>query len=168
MHLRRMLVALLLATLPSAVPAVRAQIPSGAPLTLDVAGTVQQPLHLTVQDIESVPAEHVNASFVTEHGEQRGDYTGVSLWALLERAKLADVPGRRGHLWQSVTVTGRDGYAVMISIGELDPNFEGKAVIIAYKRDDQPLPAAEGLRLVVPGDKHAGRSVRDVVRIEVK
>ena len=48
---------------------------------------------------------------------------------------------------------------------ELDPNFEGKQVLVAYAQDGKPLPA---LRLVIPADAHAGRNVRDVVAIEVR
>jgi DMSO/TMAO reductase YedYZ molybdopterin-dependent catalytic subunit len=137
-------------------------------IAVAVEGAVQNPLHLTTQDIEGMPAEHVNASYVTGHGQEKGDYEGVLLWTLLDRAQLTQEPRRRDHLRETVTVTGRDGYAVIFSIGELDPDFEGKSVILAYQRNDQPLPTAEGLRLVVPGDKHGGRYVRDVVRIEVK
>lgn len=53
-------------------------------------------------------------------------------------------------------------------MAELDPNFEGKQVIIAYERNGEPIPGNIGLRLVVPGDKHGGRSVRDVIRIDVR
>jgi hypothetical protein len=38
-------------------------------------------------------------------------------------------------------------------------------VIVAYAEDGKPL---DGLRLIVPGDKHGGRAVKDVVHIEVK
>ena len=60
---------------------------------------------------------------------------------------------------------GQDGYAVALAIGELDPNFEGKQVLIAYAQDDKPLP---GLRLVVPADIRGGRGVHDLAAIEVR
>jgi DMSO/TMAO reductase YedYZ molybdopterin-dependent catalytic subunit len=137
-------------------------------IAVDVEGAVQHRLHLTAQDIEGMPAERVSASYVTGHGQEKADYVGVLLWTLLDRAQLNQESRRRDHLRETVTVTGRDGYAVIFSMGELDPDFEGKSVILAYQRSDQPLPVAEGLRLVVPGDKHGGRCVRDVVRIEVR
>ena len=52
-------------------------------------------------------------------------------------------------------------------MGEIDPRFEGKNVIVAYDKDGKPLSAAEGLRLVVPLDHHGGRAVRDIATIEV-
>jgi hypothetical protein len=61
-----------------------------------------------------------------------------------------------------VLVTGRDGYAVAVAIGEIDPDFENKTILLV---DDG---AEKGLRLIVPGDKKGGRAVRDVVRIEIE
>lgn len=49
--------------------------------------------------------------------------------------------------------------------GELDPELEGKQVLIAWPRDGQPLATPQ---IVVPGDKRAGRGVHDVVEIEVR
>jgi hypothetical protein len=40
-------------------------------------------------------------------------------------------------------------------------------VILAYDRDGKPFDAG-GFRLIVPGDKHGGRNVQNVVQIEVK
>jgi hypothetical protein len=53
-------------------------------------------------------------------------------------------------------------------MGEIAPMAEGKPVMIAYLRDGKPIEPAGTVRLVVPGDHHAARSVHDVVRIEVK
>jgi DMSO/TMAO reductase YedYZ molybdopterin-dependent catalytic subunit len=47
-------------------------------------------------------------------------------------------------------------------MGEIDPAFEGKQVLLAYEGDGKAIP----LRLVVPGDKRGGRAVKDVVRVE--
>jgi hypothetical protein len=65
-----------------------------------------------------------------------------------------------------LVVRAQDGYAAVLSIGEIDPALEGKAVILAYRQDDRPgdLPA---LKLIVPGDKMGARMVRDVTEVEV-
>ena len=52
-------------------------------------------------------------------------------------------------------------------LAELDPEFEGKEVLIANTADGRPM-ADGGLRLVVPGDQRGGRSVHDLVRIVVR
>ena len=49
-------------------------------------------------------------------------------------------------------------------MGEIDPRFEGKSVIVAYQKDGQPVSS---LRLIVPGDSHAGRDVRDLAELTV-
>src|SRR5262249_38614865 len=64
-------------------------------------------------------------------------------------------------------VTGRDGYTGAPAIGERDPPVEGKSVILAYD-GGEPAASRTALRLVVPGDVHGGRSVRDVATIEVR
>lgn len=40
-------------------------------------------------------------------------------------------------------------------------------MLLAWRKDGQPMGAGE-LRLIVPNDKRGGRSVHDVVRIEVR
>ena len=52
------------------------------------------------------------------------------------------------------------------TLGEIDPHYEGKQVILAYSGGEPPASFAS-LRLVVPGDAH-GRSVRDIESIEVR
>ncbi|WP_336800725.1 hypothetical protein [Kaistia sp. MMO-174] len=54
-----------------------------------------------------------------------------------------------------------------LSIGELDPQCAGEAVILAYEGGAPPA-SPDRLRLMVTGDAHGGCSVRDVVRIELK
>lgn len=64
-------------------------------------------------------------------------------------------------------VRGRDGYAVLFSLGELDAALGAKSVVIATQCDGKPIPDADGpYRLVVPGEGRAARSVRQVVTIE--
>jgi DMSO/TMAO reductase YedYZ molybdopterin-dependent catalytic subunit len=48
------------------------------------------------------------------------------------------------------------------------PDFEGKSAILAITENGQPLPPEDGIRLIVPGDKHGGRAVRDVVKIDIQ
>jgi len=144
----------------------RATLAETAKLSLD--GLVQTPLSLSVADLASLPSTEFDTSFLTGHGAESAHFRGVSLWSLVERATLAFEPGKkRADLRHYLLVTGQDGYAVVISFGEIDPDFEGKQVILAYDRDGKNFDAG-GLRLIVPGDKHGGRDVHDVVHIEVK
>jgi hypothetical protein len=89
------------------------------------------------------------------------------LWSLIQKAGFIDEPGKNPALRHTLIVTGWDGYAVALAVGELDPLYEGKSVILAY--DGGVLPASRtALRLFVPTDVHGGRSVRDVATIDIR
>jgi DMSO/TMAO reductase YedYZ molybdopterin-dependent catalytic subunit len=133
-----------------------------------IAGQVQHPATLTVADLEKLPAASAAVSFETDHGPQSANYTGALLWTVLSNAGPVDAPGKNAKLRHTYLVSASDGYAVSLSEGELDPNFEGKSVILAYAKDGKPLDAADGIRLIVPGDRHGGRAVRGVVKIDVQ
>jgi hypothetical protein len=91
----------------------------------------------------------------------------VLLWDLLAQAGTVDGAGTNSRLRHTLLVTSRDGYSVAIALGELDPAYGNKKVLLAYKGTDN-VPSFAHLRLLVPGDVHAGRAVRDIASIEVR
>ncbi len=131
-----------------------------------VATSVEQTHSIAPALVEQLPAVEEKISFLTAHGPEQGSYTGALLWSVLERAEMLG-GDRRAHLRRTIVVTGRDGYAAVLALAEIDPEFEGKQVLLAYRRDGKPIDG-NALRLVVPSDRHGGRSVRDVVRIELR
>ena len=133
-----------------------------------IGGAVQHPATVTVDDLKRLPPIAVPISFQTDKGVESANYTGALLWTVLTNAAPVDAPGRNARLRHTFLVTGSDGYMVSLSEGELDPMFEAKSVILAYEKDGKPLDPAGSIRLVVPGDKHGGRAVRDIVRIDVQ
>ena len=139
--------------------------PSPAPVAITavaITGQVEHPATYAIADLASHPTLEVDGA---REGGATSQYTGTLLWPLLATAKLISGPDRGSRLQHVLLVRGADGYAVTLAIGELDPLFEGKQVIIATKQDGVALAA---LRLLVPGDKHAARNVRDLVSIEVR
>jgi hypothetical protein len=124
------------------------------------------PVSLSPADLTQFPAEQVATSFLTEHGTRSAGFTGPLLWAVLAKAGAIDPAKPRDAVRQALLVTGSDGYVALVGMGEIAPDFEGKQVILAISADGKPLEAGH-LRLVVPADKRGGRSVRDVVRIDV-
>ena len=158
--MRRVLVALVLcaALLPGAARAAG----DSAPIVID--GVVKHALHLTAKDLRAMPPVKRTVTFQTDKGPSTATYVGVALWRLIARAQVND-GAKWGELRHVLAVTGSDGYVVMISLGEIDPNFGNAPMMIAYERDGKPLDA---LRLVAPGDKHGARDVRDLVRLEVR
>jgi hypothetical protein len=136
--------------------------------TLAVDGRVEHPLTFDRTALAKLPQTSVDVTEGTAHGQMTGHYTGVLLWDLIAQAKIKPDPDKmKHHLQDTILVTGRDGYAVSLSLGELDPMFEGKQVIIETPGPDAGKAPSE-LRLIVPNDKMAGRAVKDVVRIDVE
>jgi molybdate transport system regulatory protein len=131
------------------------------------SGKVKHPLRLSVDVLRKLPAERAEVSFQTARGIEKSSYTGVLLWTLLGEAGGIDDSAKGAELRHTISITGRDGYNVVVSTGEIAPDFGGKAAMIAYERDGEEF-GDKGLRVVMPGDKHGGRYVRDVVEIEVK
>jgi hypothetical protein len=131
-----------------------------------IATPVEQTHSIDPAMVEQLPAVEEKISFLTGHGPEQATYTGALLWSVLERTEVLD-SDRRARLRRTIVVTGRDGYSAALALAEIDPEFEGKQVLLAYRRDGKPTDG-NALRLVVPGDRHGGRSVRDVVRIELR
>jgi DMSO/TMAO reductase YedYZ molybdopterin-dependent catalytic subunit len=157
------LAGLLLASLAAA--AAQEAVTTPAP-TLAIAGRVAYPRTVTLAELQAMPAATVEVATTTSAGVQRVTYTGPLLWTLVQAAQSVDEPGSGNTALQHTFLArGQDGYAVALSIGEIDPRMEGKQVVVANARDGQPMAT---LRLVVPGDLHAARSVRDLVAIEVR
>ena len=141
--------------------------PAAAPAAVELVltGRIEHPRTLTLADLQALPPTSVEVAHASNQGEQRASYTGTLLWTLLGAVVPVERDGPRTRLEHTLLARGRDGYAVALAIGELDPRMAGTQVVVAYARDGTPTPA---LQLVVPGDSHAGRSVRDLVAIEVR
>jgi hypothetical protein len=135
--------------------------------SLSLTGKVKQPQQFDLDKLRALASQDVQVSFDTEHGPQQTHYTGVLLWALLDQAGGIDDAAKGAVLRHVIKITGKDGYFVVLSTGEISPDFGAKPAMIAYQRDNEA-PGAGGFRLVMAGDKKGGRNVRDVVAIEVE
>jgi hypothetical protein len=105
--------------------------------------------------------------FSSGRGEQQNEWTGPLLWDVLRLSGVVDGAGPRELAHLAVRVTGADGYSAVIALGEIAPQFAGRPVQLADQENAAPLPN-RALRLIVPGDVVGGRSVRDVVRIDIE
>lgn len=105
---------------------------------------------------------------VTAHGATQR-CTGVSLAALAARAGLPTGEALRGPaLTWAIVAQARDGYRLAFTLAEIDPRLGNKLVVIADRCDGAPLAADDGpLRLAVPGEARAARSLRGLVRLRV-
>ncbi len=96
-------------------------------------------------------------------------YHGRSLLEVLEKGGLdvKTMAGEREAAAAVVVATGRDGYAVVFSVGELTSNRSNPKVYLVADKDGEPLPENEGpVRLIVYGDKV--RSAYGLATIELR
>lgn len=132
---------------------------------LQITGNVDHTLNMTVSAIEAMPPTTITATLVSSGNPQDDgtfNYTGVTLWSLLQRA---GVPSNAS----SVGVFGSDGYQADLTIKEIENNSQ---IIMAYKENGQFMkPESQGgygpLRLIVGTDTYAERWVYWVVEIQV-
>lgn len=132
-----------------------------------LTGAVKTPLVFDQKTLDTLAVTTIDVSYATSSGAAKGSYTGVLLWDVLRKAALVNEAGKNSLLRHTLLITSRDGYAVALALGELDPAYGNKKVLLAYKSSDS-LASVDHMRLLVPGDIHSGRAVRDVVSIEVK
>jgi hypothetical protein len=126
------------------------------------------------QASRAISSEHLAAlphfiqrvAFMTGRGEQQNEWAGPLLWDVLVASGAVDPakPAEQVHL--SVRVTGADGYVAVIALAEIAPQFAGRPIQMADRMNGSVLPG-QALRLIVPGDRRGGRSVRDVVRVDI-
>jgi molybdate transport system substrate-binding protein len=140
------------------------QPPPAANLLVQRTG---QASHLiSVDRIDALKPITQTVTFATEHGDRQAEWTGPLLWDVLmasgamESMKVSEQP----HL--AVRVTGADGYSAVIALAEIAPQFAGHPIQLADRMNGASLPD-NALRLIVPGDRRGGRSVRDVIRIDI-
>ncbi len=138
----------------------------------DTAALVLQPLdgaERRVGAAEWAALPHVRLE-AKDHGGKDTVFEGVSLRDVLDLAGAPAGKALRGrNLAQYVLVEAADGYRVVYTLAEMDPDFQAGVILIADRRDGQPLDATDGpLRIIVPADKHQARWVRQLVRISVR
>jgi hypothetical protein len=147
----------------AALLSLLAAAPAAAQVQL--TGRLERPTVLDAARLAAEPQVDLDLRTASERGPIRARFEGPLLWPLLLAAGPVDADGPRSRLQHVVMVRGRDGYAVALSFGELDPAFAGTRAILAMRRDGAALPAP---MLVVPGDARAGRNVRDVTVVELR
>lgn len=137
----------------------------------EITGEVASPGMWTVADLQALPAETVDVSYLTDAGDLVDrQYTGVRFWDVLQQAEpLLDPELPVASLHGYVVLTANDGYVVVVSLGEIDPEFGGQPILLAWEEDGQPLTGERSpVVLVTPGDRSEGRYIHGIVTIEVR
>ncbi len=133
--------------------------------TVTVSGAVTQPLTLTRRDLAAMP----RATVTTNNNGIATMYEGVWLADVLRKAGVPFGSGMRGPALASyVVASASDGYQVVFSLGELDPDMTDGQYLLADGADGKPLFGENGaFRLVVPKDKRGARSIRMLTTLNV-
>lgn len=134
--------------------------------SVSISGEVLTPVNLKKEDLASYkPVSHKTK----DRDGIEHEYKGVALVEVLEKAGVTLGSKLRGeNLAKVVLVQAADGYEVVYSLPELDPEFSNNAVLLVAEKDGAPLPAGEGpFRLIAPQDKKQARWIREVSAIKV-
>jgi hypothetical protein len=120
---------------------------------------------LDASELGKLPVTEVDAS---DH-QTKHRYSGVLVRDILGLVGAPLGDGLRGKaLSLVVRITANDNYTVVFALAEFDPGFSDRSIILADQQDGQPLPDnAAPFRVVVPGDSHPARWIRQVKSIEI-
>ena len=152
---------LLCLSLAAALPVFAQQ---SAP-SIAVTGAVTQPLTLTAADLDAMP----HATVTTSNNGISTTYEGVWLSEILKKAGVPLGSALRGAaLAGYVLASASDGYQVVFSLGEVDPDMSDGQFLVASKANGAPLFGETGaFRMVVPKDKRGARSIRMLTTLAV-
>jgi hypothetical protein len=145
----------------------RCSFPQGEDALLRIDGENARPLTLSRAAFAQLPRTVVQ---VRDRDGTVSAYAGVLLRDILVLAGMPLGEQLRGDLLALyVVVEAADKYRVVFALPELDAAFTERIVLLADRRDEQPLPATEGpLRLVIPDEQRRARWVRQVISIHIR
>ena len=134
--------------------------------TLVVVVDRDKPMTFKVSDLATMP--RTKTTFKQPDG-RAVLHEGVLVGELLKRAGAPLGKALRGDAMATyVVASATDGYRVVFSLAELDPEFTGSDVMVVDRTNgDALLPDQGPIRLVVPKDLAGARSIRMLERIEV-
>ena len=132
----------------------------GVSSSFAVSGAVLKPQRFDLAALQALPATTMTIAGTS--------YTGVSLYTLLTNVVGLSTDGSKNPtLAMYAVATGSDGYKAMVSLGEIDPGFGNRGALIAYQSAGAGLGANGVARLVVANDVKQGRSVSNLIALEV-
>jgi len=139
---------------------------------VSIGGAVQAPASYDLAALQALPSTTQTVSFLSGSTPQTHEYTGVSMWNLLNSAGIVTDPAVKNDvLGKYVVATGADGYRSVFSLGELNPSFGNRPDLVAYAEtlngSTQPLGSDGFARTTAVGDMRGGRYVSNLVSLDV-
>jgi len=140
---------------------------SADPVLLSIGGEVARPLKLTAADLAKLPQRTVRAK---DHNGKETTFEGSELGDVLRLAGVEFGESLRGKaLALFLVIEAADNYRAVFALPEIDHAFTDRVIILADRRDGQPLSTLEGpLRIVVPDEKREARWVRQVTSLTIR
>ncbi len=118
----------------------------------------------TPASLASLP--HRTLTLYNEHAKTNQTYSGVPLIDLLIRLGVPDKPhGKDFKLY--LVAEGSDGYQVVYSVSEVNPDVHDGTVLVADSMDGRPITENGPVQLVATGEKRPARWVRNLISIRV-
>jgi molybdopterin-binding protein len=139
--------------------------------TFEITGRVQHPGPVSITDLQQYSPETVEVSYESTQGHESHTFTGVRLFDVLNAAGLSADPAASDisfvHMY--VVLSARDGYQVVLSLGELAPELGNAPILLAWEKDGVALsPHERPLQLVVPEDSSYDRYIFAIETIDVR
>ncbi len=140
------------------------------PPTVTLNGNVTTPgTSYTVAQVQALTVSAQTDTFLQGSTPKTFTFTGTPLLTLLNSNGLTDTTSLMDDY---IVATGSDGYGIVYSMGEIDPNFRsGNVALVAYDDGTGAFPSISGgsglLRTTAPFDSKGGRYVSNLETISV-
>jgi DMSO/TMAO reductase YedYZ molybdopterin-dependent catalytic subunit len=136
-------------------------------VVLVVDGAVEHDLRLSFADLARFPRHSLRA---TDELGKESLFEGVLVAEILKSAGVKFGKELRGkRLADYLLAETADGYRVVFALPEFDPSFKQTLVLLADRRDGNPLGESDGqLRLIIPHEKRYARWARHLVALHVE
>jgi hypothetical protein len=144
-------------------PEVRERLPPQGHVL--VTGAIGREWLIETADLHAHAREPVDVQYVTTRCREVHHVQGVPLHEVLQRTGLhLREDHKMDHLNVVVLAQSEDGYRVLLSWAEVDPEFGACSALLATRYNGELLTRPT---LVMPADGRAGRYVRRLCRLHL-
>jgi DMSO/TMAO reductase YedYZ molybdopterin-dependent catalytic subunit len=132
---------------------------------LRVTGLVDRPLELSLDDLDALGVEELDATLVCVHNPVGGDRISTARWVGVPIARLLDEAGVHDDAEQLVA-RSVDGFTAGVPVDRIR---SGAPAMLAIGMNGEPLPFENGFpaRLIVPGLWGADANTKWVAELEL-
>lgn len=119
--------------------------------------------------MERIGELRMHSTVITSRDGETSTYEGPWLKEVLQlECPSITAIEKRTMVNSYVRVTASDGHTALIALTEADSSFRERPVILAWKKNGQPLDDHDGpFQVIVPDDRRHARDVRKAKVLEV-